>query len=1063
MHYCYLMSNDLSEVVKVICQWADTETLPENWNRTGTARDGRGIYTKDGYRQSKRRGYPNCVKLTPVDRGDFPQWRVLNKDGGEHEKEIEYFYPSDTGAPLGKVVRRQWSDRRRVYEQNRKTKAIRPWHWTTDGWVPGKGDRPWGLYREQEAREEILRGGFVFAVGGEQAVETYRELGLVATTCAGGEANYRTIVDRLKDTFACAVKEGLTPLLVIHPDNDVTGENKFGEELVEHCSWSKIPAVVMEPLALWAEMPQGGDIYDWVHRPGADWDDKVYLLRALETEIDEAIERQEIADKSRQQRDRWKAPVSWQGELGYWVTDTEGDNKSFKPKTDFDFQVERELAGNDGGGLLLQVKIAHQKGQRRIFVKNKDCTTVQTFENAVKDALGMTIICNLSTSELKALLRVRLHEYHVNRKGKTYRLIDRVGQQEDGVWVFKDRQLTPDGQVTSETDTRWVWNELLTGDRESLPKPLLAEPNEGAIAHLLGTMKQAFGCNFHAALLVLGYAVAGLYYQQIIKEDGAFPILNPYGDPGSGKSSAAECALSLVGMHDDGMLKDVSLSAAYEKLKVTGGLAYCLDDPKRDENLDEFLKGFYNGKARVVRGKEAAFNVQRPHSPLMVTSNHACGEQSAATKSRLISLWFRKAKDGDPAAWRELPRAKTLASGGLPQLLRLGYNKAEIEQIQGEIAKYLPYAHARIAKSLALVTWYAEGICRLAAMPQEIDKLRRYITTTVCPGSNDPDEAGDSLRDFIDKLFILQSQGKVGDWNMRWVEKKDETERYFAIYMPGIWQVFDKEFKPAYSKKVVEALLMEQGIHGKSRQRFHMSEDESKAYYRLLINTPCDSEGNKVDPGQPRTTIRFCYEIPEKLLREFSDKKSINEINSDDFSPETQNGKENPLLINSNNFDQQRSTGSTEPTVQGSLFPNPVDRVDPCCFKPELQINSEIEPPQSDSGEKSASVDLLIEKNDIQTLTDPLDPYSESPASMTGVPVFGVPIPDLPIPTDLERGDLVWAFDGKEWRKAAYQSPVRGMVISYLSPTNSLGNAHQVKVGSKALKVTMNELRRRDA
>jgi hypothetical protein len=87
-------------------------------------------------------------------------------------------------------------------------------------------------------------------------------------------------------------------------------------------------------------------------------------------------------------------------------------------------------------------------------------------------------------------------------------------------------------------------------------------------------------------------------------------------------------------MHQDGMMCDISLSAAYERLKLSGSLLHCLDDPTRNPGLNAFLKGFYNGKAAVVRGKEVSFNVQRPHSPMMVTSNHACGENDAATQSR---------------------------------------------------------------------------------------------------------------------------------------------------------------------------------------------------------------------------------------------------------------------------------------------------------------------------------------------------------------------------------------------------------------------------------------------
>jgi hypothetical protein len=326
-HYCYLVSNEVGTILKVVCQW--TTEPPDGWDQTGTAKDGRGIFTQRGYRR-KRRHYPDFVQLAPQPLADIPEWKdhlldmsgdrlLLRREGRAVESVIEYLYPTNDGKPLGKVVRIQWSDRRRCYEQNRKTKQVRPWHWVGslgDGfWSDrGKGDKPWPLYRETEAKEEILRGGLVFAVAGEQAVETYRQLGLVATTCQGGEANYQQIAAKLQDAFTLAQTEKLRPVLVIHPDNDITGDNKFGEQLLKECDFAKIPAVVLNPIALWPQLPPGGDIKDWVDGAGQTSE---AILRSLEAEIDNAIDRQEEEAKARIQRSRWRAPEAWQAS---WAT-----------------------------------------------------------------------------------------------------------------------------------------------------------------------------------------------------------------------------------------------------------------------------------------------------------------------------------------------------------------------------------------------------------------------------------------------------------------------------------------------------------------------------------------------------------------------------------------------------------------------------------------------------------------------------------------------------------------------------------------------------------------------
>lgn len=930
-HYCYLVQDEQGSIFKAVCQW--TEQPPEGWDRVSTAKDGRGVFLKRGYHRSKRKHYPDFVQLSqkpipedipqwqPVDPGDrsittgdlvrFKQgkdlfevhktqggnyggnWQILvtlktpgstsdikyqdvpeadlaiattDLKTGAAEQEIEYLYPAIDGTPAGKVVRRQWSDRRRVYERFRKTKQVRPFHWlgrSDEGfWSQGKGDRAWGLYREAEAKEEILRGGIVFAVAGEQAVETYRELGLVATTCQGGESNWQEIVDRLKEVFISAKDDGLKPILAIHPDHDVTGESKFSD-LLKECEFSKIPAVLIEPLDLWGEMPVGGDIWDLVHQSGMG---EAVILQALETAIDEAIDRQENEIFARQQRERWQAPEAYRGELGYWKEDKDTGKRYFRPQADFDFQIERELISEDGGGLVLQVKRADDSGQRRVYLKSAEYSSVQKFTDALKKSLGAGIVCNLSNYALQSLIRVRMHEYRVTRRGKAYRLIDRVGQQSDGTWVFKHCQFTRTGEPTSEEKSLWVWNPELTGDDLHFKSPAIASQDPQALTKLVATMHRAFGSNFAPAMLTLGYGAAGVHYQEIQEREGAFPILNLYGDPGSGKTTAAECALSLTSQHKEGMMVEVSVSAAYERLKLAGGLLHCLDDPKRDESLDDFLKGFYNAKARVVRGKDSAgFNTQRPHSPLMVTSNHACGENSAATQSRLVRIFFPKAQDGDAEAFRELTPTGVLAiaSGCFTQLVQMGYPYQEVYALEQELAAQIPNAHLRIAKSLALLLCYAMKVAELAGIDPK--PLKRYVLDVVCTQVNDPDESGDSLRDFFEKVFSLDSEAKIGEWNCRWVDKNDGS-RTLAIYLPGVWAALDREYKVSYNRKIIESLLLSKGLE-KTRANFHADEDQSRAYKRAKL-TAADSEL----VNQPERTQRWCYELPESLLREYSEK-----------------------------------------------------------------------------------------------------------------------------------------------------------------------------------------------
>jgi len=1066
-HYCYLFLDVQGQVFKSICQWTDhppegwdrVGTAKDNrgiFCRQGYNRSQRRTFPD--YLTLSPRDFGDIPQWQPTDPGDRPiiagdlvlfhsgvpegVWVVVKTRGGKHQGQhqilvtvrrpdthhggmevpesdlaiattdpttgavehfIEYHYHGADLLPLGKVVRTQWTDRRRAYEKFRKSKQIRPYHWLgsqAEGfWSSGKGDRPWPLYREIEAKDEILRGGVVFAVAGEQAVETYRAMGLVATSCQGGESNFKDFIERLEAVFQEAKGLQLKPVLVIHPDHDLTGETKFAE-LLKECEFKKIPAVMLEPLDLWNELPPGGDIWDVVNRSGMN---TATILQRLEGAVDEAIDRQEGEIFARQQRERWQAPEVYRGELGYWREDKETGKRYFRPQADFDFQVERELISEDGGGLVLQIKRTDDSSQRRVYIKSAEYSSTQLFTNALKRSLGGGVVCNLSSDRLQALIRVRLHEYRTTRRGKAYRLIDRIGQQPDGCWVFEHIQFTKHGESTNEDRSLWVFNPEITGNNAHFKPPAIPPHDPGALPKLVAAMQRAFGSNFAPAMLTLGYAAAACHYQEIQEKEGAFPILNLYGDPGSGKTTAAECALSLVGQHKEGMMVEVSVSAAYERLKLAGGLLHCLDDPKRDELLDEFLKGFYNAKARVVRGKDAAgFNTQKPHSPLMVTSNHACGENSAATQSRLVRLFFPKTTDGDGSAFRELPRLQEEASACFTDLVKLGYPAEAIYELEQEIAEHVPNAHLRIAKSLALVLCYAMRVAALAGIDGQI--LKDYVMNVVAAQVNDPDESGDSLRDFLEKVFTLESEAKIGEWNFRWVEKKD-GDRALTIYMPGVWAALDKNFKVSYNKRIIEALLQSKGL-SKTRGNFDSDEDQSRHYKRMKLTM---NEESLAD-CKPERTTRWCYELPASLLKEYSEKSGSSQKRSSRSSAdfEEPQGIDTPSEEVDDLKDHQRSSEiikapTPENAAQGSddLFAPVMTSDDLIDHQPQ---------PQAEHGVDASQKDVMILMISNTPTPQPSFTTVNNPSASSGTPEA--------IATEIAPGDFVVISASGSWIKA---------------------------------------------
>ncbi len=817
---------------------------------------------------------------------------------GAYEQFIEYHYSDEQ-----KVVRKQWTDRRPVYKN--KTKYLRPYYRIKDGeWVSGKGDNPWLLYRHEEAVQTLKDGGIVFVVGGEQAVESVRgHLELTATCNVGGEGGLSLIAEQLATALLepPSITEQLAdnkelywdspdsdsdnpqlPLLVIWGDRDETGFLN-ATKLLKECYKNGVTAVILDPISLWDGMPEKGDAKDWLEYCQREGISREEMYLRLEFAIEQAIDSEEQAQIERASRQAWNAPTSYNGEIGYWKTKiinkaTQQTVRYFEPACNFDFQVEREVEDSDGGGLVLQVKRSFENHQIRVILNSCDYTRTDTFTDAMKRSLGTGVICNLNKFQLNALIHTRLHEYRTTRKGKIFKRVDRYGIQADGTWVFSDRQFKKDGTPTSEDESGWVFNPNL-GKDDYIPCPQLAPASIDpitALKELIEASRVFFTPkNFHQAILVMGAATAGLYYQDIRAVNKCHPQVNLYGEAGSQKTNAAETALSLIGTnwYDDAMFARISASALYEHASRTGSLPFVWDDPPRDPKNEELGKLLFNGKPRKVRGNE-----QMPHSPMIIATNHAFGESQAATYSRYNRINFYKINSPDiidPLALQKLSHAQVNASAAFPLLLSLGYHHPEVLKLEAELLPHLTKAHNRTPKGFAIIIWYAQALINLVGGSENI---KQWVIDNICQSENDSDNTGDSLADFIAKIQVLEAESMVGDWNFR----RDVTKNgrnYYAIYATDVWKLVDSRFSPAtYNEKSLKSLVQKLGGIVDTTVRFASDKDLVLAYKRASINA-----SPEFPPTPPESKARKAWLLPVELFGEF------------DFHPDSDNNEDPDL------------------------------------------------------------------------------------------------------------------------------------------------------------------------
>ncbi|MHC5778693.1 toprim domain-containing protein [Nostoc sp.] len=727
------------------------------------------------------------------------------------------------------VARYQWPD---ASKEKGHSKTFKQCHRREDGTVEmRKGEKPWTAYRLDEAiaaSKSVEGTPTLLQVEGEKCVEILRLNQIAAISFQGSAWSKKSILPE----YERAKQSGIGLIIFLY-DNDPAGLKK-AEICSESAAEVGIGFIAINPLSVCPDLPLKGDIEQILGQM-----ETPEFIRKLEEQIHAAIEersRQRVKedqesffdsdttdnndykkrdfidfselsedDRAWQQRKRWRSPASYQGEIGWWKEREKDGEPFFDPACNFDFRVEGEIEDADGGGLVLLVTRSIDNREVRVIINSTDYTKCDVFVDALKRAFKVGIVCNLDKKSLNNLIHTRLHQYRTTRKGQLFKRIDRYGQQADGTWVFADRQYKKDGTPTNENESRWVFNPSL-GKEDFIPAPELAPENPLALKRLVDASRAFLGTkNVHQILLTMGWVVAGLNFQEIFAQNSLFPVLNCFGVPGSFKTVAAEVGASLVGKNwpELGILGRVSTSALYELGSKLGSIPFFLDDPERSPENEELVKNWYNCKPRRVRG-----NQQTPRSPMGITSNHIIGGEQPATFTRITRVPYDVVTGGDKAAFQQLKLAQAEASGAFPQLIALGYPKKAIDEIESELLQYLPHAHARIAQSLAIVTWYAQ---KVVDMTGGTENIKQWVIENCCGSENDSDASGDSLKDYLNKILTLESENLIGDWNFKRNVERD-GQLYHALYAHDAWKLLDHRFKPAtYNERSLKALVIKAG------------------------------------------------------------------------------------------------------------------------------------------------------------------------------------------------------------------------------------------------------------
>ncbi len=191
---------------------------------------------------------------------DKLKWPIEVEQKRESKRRITYPY-SDY----------QQARRIETVTDGKSKKTVIPYHHDGQKWMKNKGDQPWRPYRINEALSHG-KGKWVLAVEGEKCVENARENLIVCITLPGSDWNPDNVMFTLLELKRHGIKG-----LVYSRDNDKEGLKKQ-QLFVEAGQKVDFPVVTIDPTELWPEMPEKGDIADWIEQLELTPDERVQRL-----------------------------------------------------------------------------------------------------------------------------------------------------------------------------------------------------------------------------------------------------------------------------------------------------------------------------------------------------------------------------------------------------------------------------------------------------------------------------------------------------------------------------------------------------------------------------------------------------------------------------------------------------------------------------------------------------------------------------------------------------------------------------------------------------------------
>lgn len=254
---------------------------------------------------------------------------------------------------------------------------------------------------------------------------------------------------------------------------------------------------------------------------------------------------------------------------------------------------------------------------KRLYRIENSLGLVRDIEIAQKDLISKAAFCTcvesrgnfLFTGSERDLGKIKAYLYE---NTKTCSLIEQLGWQKDGFWAWCNCIVTKDGNIipidelgTVKYGSQWYYIPGLSSTTKNdvnfyqFERKFINQESDASLFVFADKTRAAYGDN---GVVALCYYFAVLFRDILFQKFDGFPLLNIFGQKGTGKTKLVTSFLRLFGERDKGVNLDSATPAA-----LADHISHCrnamvhIDEYKNsvDYNKIDMLKGVYDGTGRT--------------------------------------------------------------------------------------------------------------------------------------------------------------------------------------------------------------------------------------------------------------------------------------------------------------------------------------------------------------------------------------------------------------------------------------------------------------------------------